>query len=33
RHATTPRRPARTIIAEARTEFPAFAEYIDALCR
>ncbi len=33
RHATTPRRPARTIISEARAEFPAFDEHIDALCR
>lgn len=33
RHATTPRRPARDILAEARAEFPAFAEDIDALCR
>ena len=33
RHATTPRRPARDIIAEARAEFPTFAEDIDALCR
>ncbi len=28
-----PRRPARTLISEARSEFPAFAEYVDALCR
>lgn len=33
RHATTPRRPARAIIAEARAEFPAFTEGIDDLCR
>ncbi|SHI73944.1 SMI1/KNR4 family protein [Streptomyces sp. 3214.6] len=33
RHATTPRRPARTVIAEAQREFPSFAEDIDALCR
>ncbi|WP_081240104.1 SMI1/KNR4 family protein [Streptomyces viridosporus] len=33
RHATTPRRPARAIVAEARAEFPAFVEDIDALCR
>ncbi|MDX2676432.1 SMI1/KNR4 family protein [Streptomyces soliscabiei] len=33
RHATTPRRPARTVIAEAQSEFPSFAEDIDALCR
>ncbi|MBH1936195.1 SMI1/KNR4 family protein [Streptomyces sp. AV19] len=33
RHATTPRRAAREIIAEARAEFPTFAEDIDALCR
>ncbi|MFF0364461.1 SMI1/KNR4 family protein [Streptomyces sp. NA02536] len=33
RHATTPRRPARDIVTEARAEFPAFAEDIDALCR
>jgi hypothetical protein len=33
RHATTPRRPARDIIAEARAEFPTFAEDMDALCR
>lgn len=31
-HATTPRRPARTIIAEARAEFPSFTEDIDQLC-
>lgn len=33
RHTTTPRRPARDILAEARAEFPAFAEDIEALCR
>ncbi|MFC5957106.1 SMI1/KNR4 family protein [Streptomyces pratens] len=33
RHATTPRRPARDIITEARTEFPTFADDIDELCR
>ncbi|WP_406726163.1 SMI1/KNR4 family protein [Streptomyces sp. GD-15H] len=33
RHATTPRRPARDIIAEARAEFPTFADDTDALCR
>ncbi|MEF9905547.1 SMI1/KNR4 family protein [Streptomyces sp. P9-A2] len=33
RHATTPRRPAHAIIAEARAEFPTFAEDIAALCR
>ncbi|MEU6057895.1 SMI1/KNR4 family protein [Streptomyces sp. NPDC047097] len=33
RHATTPRRPAREIVAAARAEFPAFAEDLDALCR
>lgn len=33
RHATTPRRPARTIIAEARAEFPDFTASVDALCR
>ncbi|MEU5366439.1 SMI1/KNR4 family protein [Streptomyces sp. NPDC005925] len=33
RHATTPRRPARAVIAEARAEFPTFAEDIEALCR
>lgn len=33
RHATTPRRPARDILAEARAEFPTFAEDIEALCR
>ncbi|MFI8302766.1 SMI1/KNR4 family protein [Streptomyces sp. NPDC085927] len=32
RHATTPRRPARDILAEARAEFPTFTEDIDALC-
>ncbi|MFI7501513.1 SMI1/KNR4 family protein [Streptomyces sp. NPDC049687] len=33
RHATTPRRPARVVIAEAKAEFPAFEEDLDALCR
>lgn len=33
RHATTPRRPARDIITEARAEFPAFAGDIEKLCR
>ncbi|CAL9493897.1 SMI1/KNR4 family protein [Streptomyces sp. enrichment culture] len=33
RHATTPRRPARTLITEARAEFPAFTEDLDELCR
>lgn len=33
RHATTPRRPARAIITEARAEFPTFTDNIDALCR
>jgi hypothetical protein len=33
RHATTPRRPARDIIAEARAEFPTFTEDLDELCR
>ncbi|MGW5973022.1 SMI1/KNR4 family protein [Streptomyces sp. NPDC055186] len=33
RHATTPRRPARDIITEARAEFPTFTDDIDALCR
>ncbi|MER6747190.1 SMI1/KNR4 family protein [Streptomyces fungicidicus] len=33
RHTTTARRPARDILAEARAEFPAFAESIEALCR
>ncbi|MFI1969100.1 SMI1/KNR4 family protein [Streptomyces cinnamoneus] len=33
RHATTPRRPAREIVAEAQAEFPAFAEGLCALCR
>ncbi|MDQ0599790.1 hypothetical protein QF037_004135 [Streptomyces canus] len=32
-HATTPRRPARTIIAEARAEFPTFSEDIEELRR
>ncbi|WP_330284555.1 SMI1/KNR4 family protein [Streptomyces sp. NBC_00588] len=33
RHATTPRRTAREIVTEARAEFPAFSDDIDALCR
>jgi hypothetical protein len=33
RHATTPRRAAREIIAEAQAEFPAFSEDLDELCR
>lgn len=33
RHATTPRRTAREIIAEAQAEFPAFADDLDELCR
>ncbi|MER7398424.1 SMI1/KNR4 family protein [Streptomyces sp. NPDC000151] len=33
RHATTPRRSAREIIAEARAEFPGFADDLDELCR
>ncbi|MFE7167961.1 SMI1/KNR4 family protein [Streptomyces sp. NPDC057616] len=33
RHATTPRRTAREIVAEAQAEFPAFSDDIDALCR
>ncbi|MGI5452272.1 SMI1/KNR4 family protein [Streptomyces sp. CA-249302] len=33
RHATTPRRTAREIVTEAQTEFPAFSDDIDALCR
>ncbi|WGD41484.1 SMI1/KNR4 family protein [Streptomyces cathayae] len=33
RHATTPRRPARDIITEARAEFPTFTDGIDELCR
>jgi hypothetical protein len=33
RHATTPRRPAQAVIAEAQSEFPSFAEDIAALCR
>ncbi|MEU3370112.1 SMI1/KNR4 family protein [Streptomyces sp. NPDC006711] len=32
-HATTPRRPARDIITEARTEFATFAADLDDLCR
>ncbi|MFD0262619.1 SMI1/KNR4 family protein [Kitasatospora indigofera] len=33
RHATTPRRPAGLIIAEARAEFPTFTEELQDLCR
>ncbi|MFD8688356.1 SMI1/KNR4 family protein [Streptomyces sp. NPDC059651] len=33
RHATTPRRPAREIIASAQAEFPTFAEDLEKLCR
>ncbi|WP_217245700.1 SMI1/KNR4 family protein [Streptomyces sp. AC602_WCS936] len=33
RHATTPRRPAADIVAQARTAFPAFAGDVEALCR
>ncbi|MQY06815.1 SMI1/KNR4 family protein [Actinomadura macrotermitis] len=33
RHATTPRRPARQILAEARAEFPTFSEDLGKLCR
>ncbi|MFF3764691.1 SMI1/KNR4 family protein [Streptomyces sp. NPDC001922] len=33
RHATTPRRPAREIITEARAAFPSFSADLDALCR
>ncbi|MGW2718899.1 SMI1/KNR4 family protein [Streptomyces sp. NPDC001492] len=33
RHATTPRRTAREIVAEAQAEFPAFCEDLDELCR
>ncbi|WP_405390594.1 SMI1/KNR4 family protein [Streptomyces sp. NBC_01102] len=33
RHATTPRRPAREIIAEAQAEFPTFDEDLEKLCR
>ncbi|WP_031483958.1 hypothetical protein [Streptomyces bicolor] len=33
RHATTPRRPAREIVTEARSEFPTFSEDLDELCR
>ncbi|RPF31171.1 SMI1/KNR4 family protein [Streptomyces sp. TLI_185] len=33
RHAGTPRRTAREIIAEAQAEFPAFSEDLDELCR
>ncbi|MFD0276989.1 SMI1/KNR4 family protein [Kitasatospora sp. NPDC127111] len=33
RHATTPRRAAREIIAEAKAEFATFSDDLDALCR
>ncbi|MFI6864053.1 SMI1/KNR4 family protein [Streptomyces sp. NPDC050421] len=33
RHATTPRRPAREIIAAAQAEFPTFEEDLEKLCR
>jgi hypothetical protein len=33
RHATTPRRPAREIVASAEAEFHSFAEDLDELCR
>ncbi|MFH8726476.1 SMI1/KNR4 family protein [Streptomyces termitum] len=33
RYATTPRRPAREIVAEAAAEFPDFSDAVDALCR
>ena len=33
RHATTPRRTAGEIVAEAQAEFPAFSEDLDELCR
>ncbi|WAZ26133.1 SMI1/KNR4 family protein [Streptomyces cinnabarinus] len=33
RHASTPRRSAQAIIADARAQFPTYAEDIDALCR
>ncbi|MEU8703772.1 SMI1/KNR4 family protein [Streptomyces sp. NPDC048565] len=33
RHATTPRRTAQEIVTEARAEFPAFSDDLDALCR
>ncbi|MET8176020.1 SMI1/KNR4 family protein [Streptomyces clavifer] len=33
RHATTPRRPAAEIIAEAQAEFPTFEEDLEKLCR
>ena len=33
RHATTPRRTAREIVAEAQAEFPSFSEDLDELCR
>lgn len=32
-HATTPRRPAREIIAGAKAEFPTFGEDMEKLCR
>ncbi|KUO06840.1 hypothetical protein [Streptomyces sp. DSM 15324] len=33
RHATTPRRPARAVIEEAKAEFPTFEDDLSALCR
>ncbi|NUP38547.1 MAG: SMI1/KNR4 family protein [Streptomyces sp.] len=33
RHATTARRTAREIVAEAQAEFPSFSEDLDELCR
>ena len=33
KHATTPRRRAREIVTEAQTEFPAFSDDLDRLCR
>ena len=33
RHATTPRRPAPVVIAEARAQFPAFEDDLFELCR
>jgi hypothetical protein len=33
RHATSPHRPAKEIIAEAQAEFPAFSDGLDELCR
>jgi hypothetical protein len=32
-HATSPRRPAEEIIAEAQAEFPTFSDDLDELCR